>query len=381
MSRIGIDIRNIGKGRTGDEVVFFNIAKHLALLDDKNQYYLFTDITDDRVVSDIRSQLGIVDRENFTIVSLPTRNKFTWNLLTIPKYLRENPLDIFLTQYITPFFVSNRIKIITIIHDISFNFYPKMIHPVDLFFLKVLIPISIHRADLVIGVSQFTRDEIKKYYSVPEAKLNWIHNAVSENILSASSDEAHLNAIRQKYHLPEKFILYIGTMQPRKNIPCLLAAYAQLIDNTSSNIELVVAGGKGHNFDKHIDAIIKEKKLSQHVIFPGYIAEEDKAAVISLAHVFCYPSLYEGFGIPIIEAMGRQVPVIASDIPPHREIADEAVLFFDPNDPRDLKEKMTKVLHDADLRERLIRKGIEQANKYSWDNTAKKILSIFNGIA
>ena len=138
--KIGIDIRNIGKKRTGDEAVFFNLTKNLALIDDRNDYKLFTDIVDGNKILEIKNNLGIADKSNFEIISLKAKNRFVWNFWILAKYLRKNPVDIYLTQYITPWFVPRKIKILTIIHDISFNFYPQFIKFSDLFFLKKLIP-------------------------------------------------------------------------------------------------------------------------------------------------------------------------------------------------------------------------------------------------
>lgn len=380
MSTIGIDIRNIGKKRTGDEVVFFNLTKNLALIDRKNNYKLFTDITDEETLYNIKCRLEIEDKNNFELVSLETANKFTWNFWTLPRYLRKNRLDIYLTQYITPFFAPRSTKIITIIHDISFNFYPQFIKWMDLFFLKLLIPRSLKRADKIVGVSRFTRDEIIKFYKINPEKVEWMHNAVSEDFLAGDISEEKIKTVREKYNLPKEFILYLGTLQPRKNIVALLEAY-NLNREKLGEIKLVVAGGKGHNFDKNIDRYIKKYKLKDCVMMPGYIAEEDKAALIKSASIFCFPSFYEGFGIPILEAMSLGVPVIASDIPPHREIAGEAALYFNPDISGELAGKMVELANNHTLKESLVSEESRQVQKFSWQKSAEKMLEIFNKLA
>jgi glycosyltransferase involved in cell wall biosynthesis len=378
---IGIDIRNVGKKRTGDEVVFFNVVKNLARIDEKNSYRLFTDISDTQVLSEIESRLGIFQKGNFKIVSLPTVNRFSWNFWTLPKYLRKNPVDVYLTQYITPFFVPKKIKIATIVHDISFNFFPQFIKWSDLFFLKTLIALSLRRADKVIGVSRFTRDEIAAYYATPKEKNVWFHNAVSEDFLSQNVSREKIEAVRKKYSLPEKYILYIGTLQPRKNIPVLVEALALLKSKKeNADVKLVVAGGRGHNYDQRIDAVVEKNNLSEEVVFPGYVDENDKAALIKGAQVFCFPSLYEGFGIPILEAMSLGVPVVASDIAPHLEIAQRSAIFFDPKNPNELAEKLQKVLSDETLRSNLAKKGVSQTELFSWRKSAEKILKIFKSL-
>lgn len=374
---IGIDIRNIGKKRTGDEVVFFNLVKNLALIDKSNEYKLFTDIGDAGTLEKINNDLEIENCKNFEIVSLPTKNKFTWNFWTIQKYLRKNPVDIYLTQYITPFLVPKSIKIATIIHDISFKIYKQFIKVSDLFFLNILIPWSFKRADKIIAVSRFTRDEIIKYYRITPEKVDWIHNAVADDFLKQDTSPEKLEQVKNKYKLLEKFILYLGTLQPRKNIPTLIEAFSKI---NKDNIKLVIAGGKGHNFDRRISEAVKKYNLEEGIIFPGFIDEEDKVAVMKSAKVFCFPSFYEGFGIPILEAMSQGTPVIASDIPPHREIAGEAVIYFNPDNAQELADKLQKVIDNDNLRQELSQKGSEQVKRYSWRKTAEKLLGIFENM-
>lgn len=371
--KIGIDIRMIGKKRTGDEAVFFNLVKNLAEMDSQNEYKLFTDVTDEKVLEEIKNNLGISDKNNFEIISLKTRNKFTWNFWTLPHFLRRNPVDIYQTQYITPFFVPKKIKIATIIHDISFNFYPQLIKFSDLLFLKILIPMSLRRADKIIAVSEFTKNEIIKFYKTAPEKIAVAYNSVGDNF-AENIPEEKLEAVRKKYSLPEKFILYLGTMQPRKNLSVLIEAFSKI---NTEKISLVLAGGKGYNYDKEIDEAIKGNKLENSVIFPGFIDEEDKSALYKLAETFCFPSLYEGFGIPILEAMSTGVPVVASDIPPHKEIAGSAALFFDPKSPADLAEKLERLIGDTEQKSALIQRGKEQAQRFSWKESARKMLDIY----
>src|SRR3989344_1062641 len=357
---IGIDIRNIGKKRTGDEAVFFNLVKNLVLIDNKNKYLLFTDITDAAILRNMAVKLEIENKQNFKIIPLKCLNKFIWNLWTLPNYLRKNPVDIYHTQYITPFFVPEKVKIITTIHDISFNFYPRFIKFTDLFFLKLLIPLSLKRADKIIAVSEFTRSEIIRYYKINDKKVICIYNAISEEFLIPTTNDQQLIAIKKRYNLPENYILHVGTMQPRKNIPLLIKAYAK-IKNKLPDIKLVLAGDKeSHNFDKNIEIEISKNNLKNDIVFPGYIEQKDLPYVFRLAKLFAFPSLYEGFGIPILEAMSQKVPVIISDIPVHREVAGDTALYFDPANLDDFANKIYNILTDEKLRNKLINSGASQ---------------------
>lgn len=373
---IGIDIRLIGKKRTGDEVVFFNLVKNLAKLETKHEFQLFTEITDQKTLQEISEKLGIIGRKNFKITSLKCANRYAWNFWTLGAHLRTSPVDVYLTQYITPFFVPKKIKIATIIHDISFNFFPKFIKFSDLLFLKILIPLSIKRADKVIGVSEFTRDEIIKFYKVSPEKVEFIHNSIGDDFRK-NVETQDLASIRAKYKLPEKFIMYLGTLQPRKNIAELVNAYAAVKDRMDG-VKLVICGNRnGHNFDQRIDQAIEKNGLQEDVIFPGFIDEEDKVAIFKLAHVFVFPSLYEGFGIPILEAMSQGAPVLCSEIPSLKEVGKEGALYFDLRSLDDFSKKLYDISMDKNLRERLIRQGMARINFFSWEKSALRLLAIF----
>ncbi|PIU07476.1 MAG: hypothetical protein COZ85_01775 [Candidatus Moranbacteria bacterium CG_4_8_14_3_um_filter_34_16] len=377
---IGIDIRLIGKNRTGDEAVFFGLVKNLAMIDQKNYYTLFTDETEPKKIKFLRSHLGLKKKENFEIVSLRAKNKFIWNFWSISRYLQKNELDIYLTQYVIPFFVPRKTKIITIIHDISFNFFPQMIKLKDLFFLKILIPLSIKRARKIVAVSRFTKNEIINYYGIEKNKVSYIHNAVADDFLRQNVSSEKIDAVKKKYQLGENYILYIGTLQPRKNIPLLIQAFYLLEKSLQEKVNLVIAGNKKYNFDSKIDIALKKSSVQEKIIFPGFIDEKDKALVMAGAKIFCFPSFYEGFGIPILEAMSLGIPVVASEISPHREIAGIAVKFFNLQEAADLAEKLTLLLKNKKIQEELSRKGLEQSKNFSWQKTAQKMLDIFQSV-
>lgn len=374
--KIGIDIRLIGKKRTGDEVVFLNLVKNLASIDSRNEYFLFTDIEDKAKLDLISKSVDIYGKSNFQIVSLPV-GRFKWNFWALQEYLRKNPVDVYHTQYITPWFVPRSIKIVTIIHDISFNFFPQFIKFSDLFFLKILIPISLQRADKIIAVSEFTKSEIEKYYKINPEKIEVVYNSVEEGFLSDVVSEEEKGNIRKKYALPEKFILYIGTLQPRKNIPMLIEAFGNA-EEKLDGIRLVICGNRNaHNYDKKIDEAIQKNALENKVLFPGFIDEADKKVLFSLAHAFAFPSLYEGFGIPILEAMSQKIPVLASEIPSLKEIAGEGALYFNAGSLDDFSKKLYDVCTDIDLRVKLAIKGKTRVSFFSWENSAKKTLAIY----
>ncbi len=373
--KIAIDIRNIGKGRTGDEVVFFELVKNLAQIDIDIDYRLLIDKRENDVIEKIKKQLGILNKNNFTIVQLGSGNKFVWNGWRVARYCMEEKIDIYHTQYIIPFFMPVHTKIVTHIHDVSFHVHKELISKKDAFFLNKLIPRALNKSDKIIAVSQFTKDEIIKYYNVAPEKISVVYNAV--NIKKSGQD---YDVIQKKYNLPEKYILALGTMQPRKNIPFLIEAFAQLVKDVD-DVDLVLVGGQSHNFDSNIEQIIdKYSKLKEKIIFTGYVDEEDKFDIFAKAQVFAFPSLYEGFGVPILEAFETNTVVVASDIPSHREIGANGVLYFDVCNV----DQCTRVLYDAlvndSIREGVLIVAQMQKEKFSWHTSAIKLQLVYKSL-
>ncbi|PIU78054.1 MAG: hypothetical protein COZ28_00580 [Candidatus Moranbacteria bacterium CG_4_10_14_3_um_filter_44_15] len=372
---IGIDIRVIGKKCTGDEVYFFNLVKNLAAIDKANKYFLFTD-RDQEKDSDLAREIEKLELgSNFKIIFLNSPNRFWWNLWALPNYLRQNPVDIFHTQYIAPFWLPKNIKLVLTIHDISFNFFPKYIKKSDLFFLKTLLPRSIRRADKIITVSQSEQEQIINFYKIQPEKIDFVYNGVDYENFAKEFSEEEKEKVRQKYNLPQKFLLYIGTFQPRKNIPVLIEAIKSL------DIKLILAGNRNaRNFDKKINEVIEKNNFQNKVIFPGWIDEEDKPALLQIADCFVFPSLYEGFGIPIVEAMAAGTPVISSNKTSLPEVGKDGALFCDPKNTDEFSKRIYQAIADENLKADIIKRGSEIAKLYSWQKTAEKTLNMYKSL-
>ncbi len=377
--KIGIDIRSIGKKRTGDEAYFWGLVKNLAALDKENKYYLYTD-RDPGNDADLAEEIKRLDLgQNFKVIFVKRTNRFCWNFWCLPAHLKKNPVDIFHTQYIAPFWLPKNVKLVLTIHDISFNYFPQYIKKSDLFFLKTLLPRSIRRADKIITVSESEKKNIVDFYKIPLEEVDFTYNGVDFDHFAKNFSDEEKKEVREKYKLPEKFLLYVGTLQPRKNIPALIESLNTYLNKyPEENMKLVIAGNrKARNFDTRIDAAIEKNNLHKSVIFPGWIEEEDKPALLRTAEVFVFPSLYEGFGIPVIEAMAAGTPVVCSDIPVLREIAGDAALFCNPKKSNDFAENIQKILADKNLQRNLAKKGKDIARKFTWQKTAEKTLKIY----
>lgn len=379
--KIAIDIRNIGRNRTGSETVVLQLVKHLLQIDSENQYKLLTDTNETQVLNYINEHLELSDKKNVEVITLKTRNKFTWAAWTVWQWAKKNPVDIYHTEYILPFFMPKSIKLITHIHDVSFKVYRKLISWKDIFFLDIFIPWSIGRADKVVAVSQFTKDEIEKYYPNSRGKTELIYNAVAddfaEHLKNPEIKKQQIKQVREKYNLPERYILALGTMQPRKNIPFLVKSYSKIYKQLDG-VKLVLVGKKAHNFDTEIEKLIEKSddNFRKNVMFTGYVDENDKASVFAGAEVFAFPSLYEGFGIPPLEAIHCGTPVVISNISVHTEVFKDTVEYFNPFDIDQCAEVLYDVISNIDMRIKLVEKAFELKNKFSYEKSAEKFLSL-----
>lgn len=376
---IAIDIRNISKKRTGDETVFLNLVRELAKIDRENEYFLCIDLRPTKDLDAVRERLEIEGKKNFQLVPLGSGNKFVWSAWTIPRFVRREKIDIYHTQYIVPFCIPKKTKVVTHVHDVSFCVYPEMIAWKDLFFLRLLIPYSLRRADAIIAVSEFTRSEIRKYYGATAySKTRMVSNGILpwKGGAQAVADEQR-RALQKKYHLPEQFFLSVGTLQPRKNIPFLLRAFDVFAD-TVSGVSLVLTGDLlGHNADPEIGVALKDMRHIERILFSGYVEDADLPSVYTLSLCLVFPSKYEGFGLPIGEAIELGVPVVVSDTPAHREVAKNEARYFAP----DRLDELTKLLYAvyiADASHTL--KKPSNAGLPRWDESAKKLLEIYQSL-
>jgi glycosyltransferase involved in cell wall biosynthesis len=377
---IAIDIRILGKKRTGDETVFFELTREVLRQDTTSRYSLLTNESDPEALELLRARLGI-DTSNIKhqIVVLPATNRFRWNLFTLPRYLQKAKIDVFHTQYILPFWVPRATRVVNHIHDVSFCAFPELINPKDLFFLRLLIPRSLRRSDTIITPSEFTKNEIVKYYGTNQEKIVVIHNAVGSDFGKQSEGgEAREAQVRTEYHLPDKYILYVGTLQPRKNIPFLIRAFAEY-QKQSPQMKLVLVGSRtSHHFDQGIDSAIEECGVVSDVIFPGYVAEEDLPLIYQMASAFVFPSLYEGFGIPLLEAMSVGTPVVASNQPCLMEVGGEAALYFEQGHIDSLAHILYSLEVTNAQKESLREKGFERVREFSWHKSGTKLVQEYH---
>ncbi|MEI9967024.1 MAG: glycosyltransferase family 1 protein [Candidatus Moraniibacteriota bacterium] len=374
-----LDVRLVGKQRTGDETVFLELTRALLQSDSDNRYLLLTDETDPEKLRALRERFGSLERQDVEIVSLPSSGRFHWNAFALPRFLRTHTPDVYHTQYILPLWIPRSTKVVLHIHDVSFRAYPRLIGWKDRLFLSLLIPRSLRRADAVVTPSAFTKEEVTRFYGTDPQKIHVIPNALSISL--PLPDPAEQEALRTRYHLPQDFVIAVGTLQPRKNIPTLIRACAELRKRIPDVALVLVGNPKAHHFDQEIPAALRETGLEQATVFPGYIASEDLLGVISLARVYAFPSLYEGFGIPMLEAFAAGVPVAASDIPALRETGGEAARYFPPHDVARLSETLyTLFIRESECQD-LVALGKERIKRFSWSESGVKLRALYERLS
>ena len=388
--KIGIDIRAVGRQRTGDETYTRELVKNLLTIDFENQYFLLTDTKNKKEIREIQQALQLNSTSaKAEIVSLPTPLKKLWTFRQLPRFLFSKELDILHVQYITPFAAPIGTKVVTTVHDVSFEKYPQLINKIDLLALKMVLPQSLKRVDKIIAVSRFTKQEILKYFLLPASKIEVIYNGGADKIFfqEDANKKAWQLLIRQ-YALTNNYLLYVGTLQPRKNIPFLLENFVRLKkkyaqDPKIKSLKLAISGKRNaHNYDKKIDKILKRLKktnpaIVKDVLFLGFVDFHLLPVLMRQAKAVCLPSLYEGFGLPIIEAMAVGTPILASDISCHREIAGEAAIFFDPFNKDDFIQKARELLLNEKRTTILRERGKKRALDFSWKRCAQETLALY----
>lgn len=376
--RRAIDIRILGKQRTGDETVFFELTREVLRQDQEHEYLLLTNKTNSQALTELHQRLGLDPHDpKRKIVTLPASNRFWWNLFVLPHFLRKEKITLLHTQYILPFWVPAHTRVINHIHDVSFCALPEYIGKKDLFFLQLLIPRSLRMSTYIVVPSQFTKDEVIKYYQVSSDKIQVVPNALSSRFLENLNTTLSDDALRHKYSLPASFILYVGTLQPRKNIPFLIRAFSEYRKQVSEAHLVLVGSRQGHHYDHDIDRAIEATQEEGRVVFPGYIDEEDLPRIFGLAEVFVFPSLYEGFGIPLLEAMSQGVPVLASDTAVLHEVGGDAVEYFDPKSVDALVQKLYSLKDSVAQKESLVLKGKSQIERFSWQESGARLLALY----
>ena len=369
--KIGIEAQRIFRnGKHGMDVVALELIRQIQLLDNKNQYLLFAKKGEDRSC--------IQDKENFRTVILNGVTYAGWEQISLPAAVKKiRPHLLHCTANTAPYY--RAVPMIVTVHDVIYleevNFEGSAYQNLGNIYRKLVVPHAIKKAEKIITVSEFEKMVIADVCKTDPEKIVVIHNAVSERF-NSNFDAARLGDFRKRYRLPEKFILLLGNTAPKKNTAGALKAYAHYCSMANDPVPLVVSDFPRSAVLK-ILADLKRSDLAQIINSPGYIPSSEMPLMYNCSRLFLYPSLRESFGLPVLEAMSCGVPVITSDIPAIREVAGDAAFFVDPQDARAIAEKIALLLNDSKQRKILIEKGYERANKFTWSDSAKKLIELY----
>lgn len=346
--------------RTGVEEYAYQLIKNLVMLDESRAHNFFLYSRPVENTADIHLP------NNFHIKQLKSPFLWTKFRLSLEIFLHK-PDVLFVPSNFLPWIYPK--KTVVTIHGVEYEHCPYAYSKFQLYYLRHGTKSALKNAYKIIAISENTKDNLIKFYGADPNKIHVICHGVNPQI------------IRQRKYPPfdEKYILYIGRIEKKKNIENIVKAFSIFKDQYKMPYKLVLVGGEGHGFSD-IKSLIDGSPWKNDIMQTGYISVEEKDSFFRHADMFLFPSFYEGFGMPVLEAQLREVPVITSNISALPEIAGEGALFVDPNNPEEIAKNIYKIASDQELRKSLIEKGILNSRKYSWTKCAKETLNFLTTI-
>ena len=317
---------------------------------------------------------------DFAFTRLPTvrpQARILWEQAIAPVECTRRRLDVFhSTAYALPFLLPTR-SVVTI-HDLSFLLMPQALKRWNASYLAAMTRRAARQADRVICVSESTRRDVVRLLGIPEAKTRVVYHGIEPEFRPLS--DAEVAAFRTRHGLPEQFALYLGTLEPRKNLPNLLHAYARARREHGVSTPLVLGGGKGWGYEV-IFRLVEDLGLGDAVRFPGYLPLAELPLWYNAASLFAYPSRYEGFGMPALEAMASGTPVLTTDSSSLPEVVGDAALRVAPDDVAGMSEALGRALGDEALRRDLRERGLRQAARFTWESAARQTVDVYRELA
>lgn len=373
--KIMIDARSVDVKQSGVGNYVTNLIEGLRAVDQKNQYALMITSKQVESFSD--------DLKEFEIYTAPFSSEShifgdPWEFFLLPGSLRTNNINLFHgPAFMAPPFHKG-FRSVSTIHDLVAFHHPQTIPTRYAYYMRFIIKLMIHKASAIITDTEFIRDEIIDTFHVDEERVFAVPIAVSE-MFKPVTDKTKIEKLKERYGIRKRYFLHIGNIEPRKNLTNLFHACNRIWDKLCRDFQLVVTGKKGWLY-RDIFNTLRETGLISDVVFTGYVNEEDIPALYSGADFFIFPSVYEGFGLPILEAMRCGTPVITSDASSLPEVAGEAALYVDPLNPGDIAEKILGLAYNDSLKKELREKGFHQASKFSWAKTAGETLKVYEAV-
>lgn len=366
--RIAIDAHSVGTGLGGNESYATNLIEALATIDSVNKYTIF--VTRNEAVAKLANRWP-----NFVVRQTRPHTPLIRIPLTLSAELRKNPVDVLHVQFTAPPFAP--CPVVVSIHDLSFEHLPETFNRRSRTQLRLTVRRSARKAAHILALSEHARADIVSTYRISPDLVTAIPLAAAERFRPID-DERELQRVRDTYGIAGDYILSVGSIQPRKNLSRLVLAYARL-RQTKPNSELpklVIAGRRAWLYRETLRTI-RDSGVSESVILTGYVPDADLPALYSGASCFVYPSYFEGFGLPPLEAMKCGAPVIAGNRTSLSEVMGDAGLLVDPLDTDAIAAGIARLLDNPDFRHELSVKGLERSHMFDWKETAKRTLEVY----
>jgi glycosyltransferase involved in cell wall biosynthesis len=367
--RIGIDATALPPQPVGAGYYIINLVRALSQLKTEHQFVVFAQ-------RDRRALFEISEESRLEWVSVSDKNpaiRLIWEQVAFPGLVRRHRVDLLHSlHYTRPFKLP--CKSVVTFHDMTFFLFPRLHRRAKGLFFPLAIRYSAAAADAIIADSENTRQDAIRLLGVSPQRIFSVPLGVGERF-HRITDPTVLAQVRKKYNLPEHFILYVGLVEPRKNLSLLVKSYKNLGDQGISH-PLVIVGRLGWMYQSVLEEI-ENSGLQNRVQFTGYIPIQDLPIVYNLADVFVYPSIYEGFGLPPLEAMACGTPVITTAVSSIPEHVGEAGILVPPDDIGAVSEAIKAVLSDKVLKKQLMKKGPKQASHFTWERTARETLQVY----
>ncbi len=369
---IGIDAHAIGAQQGGNETYIRNLIRALAEVDDHNRYTIF--LAKAEAAEEWRN--GFARQfPNFEIRLLPEPTPLVRVPLALAFELRRRPVDVLHVQYTAPPFCT--VPVVATIHDLAFEHLPETFTRRGSMQLKLTVRRTARQAARIATVSEYSRQDLLRTYRLAPEKVAVTYNGIESHFTPQPTSPGEAEEICQRFGIHRDFLLAVGSLQPRKNLIRLIRAYAKLRgENPGLAPQLVIVGRKLWLADE-IFTEVRRQRWAEDVILTGYVTDEDLPKLYRTATAFVYPSLFEGFGLPPVEAMACGTPVITSNNSSLPEVVGNAAVLIDACDERALADALLQIVNDQPLRARLREQGIEQAKKYTWRDAAEKTLRLY----
>lgn len=368
--RVGIDGRMFDKYLTSVGVgrYTYNLIQNLVKVDQKNEYVVFSNAAEK-----IGKHIPVGPRFKIKNVNLPMFS--VRNQLKFSSVLRKEEIDVFHAPYFDAPLAGGTPFIMTI-HDLIHLIFPQYFNKKVRVYYQGVVKPAVRKSNKIIADSKSSKEDIVRILGVPESKVVVIYPGVEEKFRPlADSDSAH--NLCQRYSLSKEIILFVGNMKPHKNLAGLMEAFARLRQDDGVDCQLVVIGEKDRHFWQ-IQAKVQELKLQQEVVFTGLVAEDEMPLFYNAAEVLVLPSLYEGFGLPALEAMACGTPVVCSNTSSLPEVVGDAAILFNPKSIDEMTKAISRLLGDKSLKQKMVKEGLERAKLFSWKKTVQETVEVYN---